>query len=73
MNKAYVMNIHPAREKQEDYPEVTSNLILKEMNNGFLLANDDIKPFENLKNTVILVMSPNDLSKLENEIIDLYQ
>lgn len=73
VNKAYVMNIHPAREKQEDYPEVTSNLILKEMNNGFLLANDDIKPFENLKNTVILVMSPNDLSKLENEIIDLYQ
>ena len=42
------------------------------MKNGKLIKLDDIELFENLKNTVILFMSPNDLSTLENKVIDMY-
>lgn len=70
---SYVLDIHPAREKQEDYPEVTSNIIVDKLNNGKLIKIDDYSLFENLKNTVILFMSPNDLSTLENKVIDMYK
>lgn len=69
---SYVLDIHPAREKQEDYPDVTSNIIVDKLNNGKLIKIDDYSLFENLKNTVILFMSPNDLSTLENKVIDMY-
>lgn len=71
-DKAYVLDIHPAREKQEDYPEVSSNLIVDNLNNGKLIKLDDDKLFDNLKNTVVLFMSPNDISILENKIIEKY-
>lgn len=71
-DKAYVLDIHPAREKQEDYPDITSNLIVDNLNNGKLIKIDDIELFKNLKNTVVLFMSPNDLSSLENQVIDMY-
>ena len=72
-DESYVLDIHPAREKQEDYPNVTSNLIVDKLNNGKLIKIDDYNLFENLDNTVILFMSPNDISILENKVIDLYK
>lgn len=72
-DESYVLDIHPAREKQEDYPNVTSNLIVDKLNNGKLIKIDDYNLFENLDNTVILFMSPNDISILENKVIDLYE
>ena len=72
-DQSYVLDIHPAREKQEDYPNVTSNLIVDKLNNGKLIKIDDYNLFENLDNTVILFMSPNDISILENKVIDLYK
>lgn len=71
-DKAYVLDIHPAREKQEDYPDVSSNLIVDNLNNGKLIKLDDDKLFDNLKNTVVLFMSPNDISILENKVIEKY-
>ncbi len=72
-DEAYVLDIHPAREKQEDYPNVTSNLIVDKLKNGKLIKIDDYDLFKNLENTVILFMSPNDISSLENKVIDIYK
>ena len=65
---SYVLDIHPAREKQEDYPDVTSNIIVKELKHGELISMDDSEKIAKHKNSVILFMSPNDISKLENEV-----
>lgn len=73
VDKAYIMDIHPAREKQEDYPEVTSDILIKELPNGEHIGMDDASKFEDIENTVVIFMSPNDISKLENEVIELLE
>lgn len=73
MNKAdysYVLDIHPAREKQEDYPDVTSNLIIDNLDHGEHLNMDEANKLINYHNAVLLFMSPNDISKLENDVIE---
>lgn len=62
---SYVLPVHPAREKQEDYPDVTSDLIVKELDHGQLLNMDDVEELLKWDDAVILFMSPNDISKLE--------
>ena len=67
---SYVMDIYKSREKQEDYPNITSNLIIKELTNG-----EQYKKIEELlkyHNSVLLFMSPNDLKEIENKYIELY-
>src|SRR5574344_576108 len=39
-DKAYVMDIFPAREKQEDFPDITSDNIIKLLNNGDKIDDD---------------------------------
>lgn len=73
VDKAYVMDIHPAREKQEDYPDVTSDAIISRLENGEHITMDEANKLENIDNTVVLFMSPNDISKLENELISLLE
>lgn len=68
---SYVLDIHPAREKQEDYPSITSDIIIKGLNNGKKITIDSAKELSKYKNSVILFMSPNDISTLENDLIDL--
>ena len=68
---AYIMDIHPAREKQEDYPNVTKNIIINQMNNGYGLKMNDAIILDKHKDAVFIFMSPNDLSKLENDLINL--
>ena len=70
-NVAYVLDIHPAREKQEDYPDVTSDLIMKKLNHGYHITMDDAEKLTKYKNEVIVFMSPNDLSKLEDNLKEL--
>ena len=67
---SYVMEIHPARESQEDYPDITSDLILKNLKHGESITIDDSDKLKDYKNSVLLFMSPNDISKLENDTID---
>lgn len=69
-NEAYVMDIHPAREKQEDYPDITSDIIIKNLKNGYKIDIDEAYKLENNKNTVFAFMSPNDILKLENDLIE---
>lgn len=68
---AYVLDIHPAREKQEDYPNVTSNIIIDKLNNGYHLNITDAKILSRHKGSVYVFMSPNDLSILENNLKEL--
>lgn len=67
---SYVMDIHPARESQEDYPDVTSDLIIKNLKHGEKITMDDSDKLKDYKNSVLLFMSPNDISKLEQDVIE---
>ena len=70
---SYIMDIHPARESQEDYPNVTSKLIIDNLNHGESITIDDADKLKDYQNTVLLFMSPNDISKLENDTIEKMQ
>ena len=65
---SYVMEIHPAREKQEDFPDVNSNLIIDKLEHGELITIDESDKLVKHKDSVILFMSPNDISKLEDDL-----
>lgn len=65
---SYVMEIHPAREKQEDFPDVNSNLIIDKLEHGELITIDESDKLVKHKDSVILFMSPNDISKLEIDL-----
>lgn len=65
---SYIMDIHPAREKQEDFPLVTSKLIIDNLEHGESINIDESDKLLKHKGSVILFMSPNDISKLEDEL-----
>ena len=68
---SYIMDIHPAREKQEDYKDVTKDIIINKTKNAYPLTMDDAKILNQHQDAVFIFMSPNDLSKLENDLINL--
>lgn len=68
IDMSYVMEIHPAREKQEDFEGVTSDLILQKLNHGKLIEMEDAEELMQYRDAVILFMSPNDLSVLEDAL-----
>ena len=70
VDKAYLLDIHPARESQDDYPEVTSNMIIDVLDNAEHINIDESDKLKDYDNTVFAFMSPNDLSKLENDLIE---
>ena len=57
-DKAYLLDIFPAREKQEDFPDVKSENIVKELDNGKMLSDTDWEDLKKLKNAVVLFLSP---------------
>ena len=69
----YIMDIHPSREKQEDYPDVTSKIIIDKLNNGEHLDINEANKLLKHKGSVILFMSPNDISVLENDLKKLIE
>lgn len=71
VDAAYIMDIHPAREKQEDYPDVTKDIIIDKLDNGYPLTIDDASILNKYDNAVFIFMSPNDISKLESDLIKL--
>lgn len=68
---AYVMDIYKSREKKEDYKGITSDLIIKNLKKGEHLKKEEYKKLLKYKNAILLFMSPNDLTKLENKIKNL--
>lgn len=70
-NYAYILDIHPAREKQEDYPDITKDIIISKKDNIYSLTIEDANILNQHKDAVFIFMSPNDISKLENDLINL--
>ncbi len=70
-DKNYILDIHPAREKQEDFPQITSDLIIKKLDHGSSISIKDASKLVEDVPTVYVFMSPNDISKLENDLIVL--
>lgn len=68
---SYIMDIHPAREKQKDFPNITKDIIISKMNNANPLTINDANILNNHKEAVFIFMSPNDISKLEHDLIEL--
>ena len=68
-DKSFVLDIHPAREKQEDYPNVTSDLIISKLDNGEHINIDEADKLYKEKDAVFIFMSPNDIKVLENDLI----
>ena len=65
---SYVLNIFPSREKQEDYPGITSEIITSKLSNSSIIDINDAKKLIKHHNAVFVFMSPNDISKLENDL-----
>ena len=61
------MDIYGAREKQENYPGITYHIIADKIENSENINRNEAYKLKDHKNSVILFMSPNDLSTLENE------
>ncbi len=72
-DQSYILPIHPAREKQEDYKEVTSNLIIDHLSTAHAITIQEAKVLSQYDNTVFAFMSPNDISKLEKELKELLE
>lgn len=68
---SYIMDIHPAREKQEDFKNITKDIIIDETKNAYPLTMDDADILTKHKDAVFIFMSPNDLTKIEQELINL--
>lgn len=66
---SYILDVHPAREKQEDYPDITSDIIISKLDNGYHINIDESSKLKDYDNTVFAFMSPNDISKLEDDLI----
>lgn len=71
VDKAFFLEIHPAREKQEDYPEVSSKNIVDGITSASMITMEDANILKEYEGNVFIFMSPNDISKLENDLIDL--
>ena len=65
---SYILDIHPAREVQEDYPDVTSDMIISKLKNGYHINIDEAYKLADYDNCVFAFMSPNDISKLEDDL-----
>lgn len=68
---AFILDIHPAREKQEDFPNITKDIIIDKMNNAKGIMVNEAYVLNNYDGCVFIFMSPNDISKLENDLIEL--
>ncbi|MFA5459035.1 MAG: UDP-N-acetylmuramate--L-alanine ligase [Bacilli bacterium] len=56
-DKAYVTDIFCDREKKEDYPHITSSLIIDRLKNGDYISDDSVNKLLKHKKAVILFMS----------------
>ena len=71
VDKAYIMDIYGARENKEDF-DITSDDIINHVFNSEKFSEGKIKDLLKYKNAVLLFMSPNDLTQIENKYIEEY-
>ena len=70
-DKSFVLDLHPSREKQEDYPDVTSYNIIDKLDTCDNIKMDEAEKLLPYKDSVILFMGANDLGKIENDFENL--
>ncbi|MBR4619185.1 MAG: UDP-N-acetylmuramate--L-alanine ligase [Bacilli bacterium] len=63
-DKVYLTEIDSNRERQEEYPSVTSHLIIDNIDNGELISEDTINKLEDEKDSIICFMSCASVSHL---------
>ena len=63
---AYILDVYSAREKQEDHPDVTSDLIINELEHGENISNDTWDKLKKHENSVVIFMSPKEISVIMN-------
>lgn len=61
-DKAYILDIFPAREKQSDYEDVTSEMIVSLTPNAESINKDSYEKLLEYKNSVLIFMSPKHIS-----------
>lgn len=72
VDKAYIMDIYGARENQEDF-DITSEDLIKEIPNSESISKDQIDKLLGAHNSVIIFMSPKDITDMEKAYIEKYQ
>lgn len=73
LDASYILDIHPARECQEDYDGITSDIIISKLDNCHHIDIDEASKLKDYDNTVFAFMSPNDIGKLENDLRELLE
>ncbi len=68
VDESYIMDIHGARENKEDFKNITSDIIINKLKNGHHINIDEAYKLSKYENSVFLFMSPNDISKLEEDL-----
>ena len=72
VDRSYIMDIHGSRENQDEN-DITSYDLIKKIPKGESISMDEAEKLLECKNSVIIFMSPNDISKLENDYIKLLE
>jgi len=67
---SYILDIYPAREKQEDYPNITSKLIIDLLNNGESINDDTWDKLKQHKDSVVIFMSPKEISVIMQNYVN---
>lgn len=70
VDKSYIMDVFPAREKEEDYPNINANSIINLLDNGEYIDSNMVDKLKDLDNAVILFMSPKEIYKLKQDYIN---
>lgn len=71
VDKAYIMDIYAAREKQGDI-DIDINEIIKAIPNSEHITSSETEKLLNHEDSVLLFMSPNDLTSFEQDYINKY-
>ena len=67
IDASFILDIFPSREKQEDFPNITSKLIIDELDNGDSINDDEVEKLYKYKDAVVLFMSPKEIHKIKED------
>lgn len=67
---SFVLDVYSAREKQEDFPNVTSKLIINNLENGKKITNDNWDILKEYKDCVVIFMSPKEIQPIMGNYIN---